>query len=146
MSLIEVARDALKDIPISEVLRERVSLALDQLADAQRQVEVLQTEKGSLGAKLERECLDHEQTKKELNKLRELHIEKVMLLRGIEFRRGERTSRAWTPFCPKCHMPVSFMCDEKSDPVTCSDRSCTWKSDVSVETVQNDVRHMAQQG
>jgi hypothetical protein len=145
MSLIEVARDALKDIPISEVLRERVSLALDQLADAQRQIEVLQTEKGGLSAQLERERLDHEQTKKELTQLKELHREKIMFLRGIEFRRGETTGRAWLPFCPKCHMPISFM-DDQSEPVKCSDRSCTWASNIASKTVDSDMRQLAQYG
>src|SRR5947207_3139031 len=102
MSLIEVARDALKDIPISEVLRERVSLALDQLADAQRQVELLQTEIGGLKAQLERERFDHDQTKKELNALSELLREEVRFVLDVEFRKGVRTGGKWKPFCPKC--------------------------------------------
>jgi hypothetical protein len=30
MSLIDTARDALKDLPISDIVRERLSLALDR--------------------------------------------------------------------------------------------------------------------
>src|ERR1700730_11529856 len=67
MEMVEVARDALKDIPISEVLRERVSLALDRLAEAERQIATLQAEKVGLQAQLERERIDHEQAKKSCN-------------------------------------------------------------------------------
>jgi hypothetical protein len=72
MGMVEVARDALKNIPISDVLRERVSLALDRLAEAERQIATLQAEKGGLQGQLERERIDHEQAKKELQRLQEL--------------------------------------------------------------------------
>jgi predicted RNase H-like nuclease (RuvC/YqgF family) len=71
MGIVEVARDALKEIPLSEVLRERVSLALDRLAEAERKIETLQMENGGLKSQLERERVDNEQTKKELQRLKE---------------------------------------------------------------------------
>jgi hypothetical protein len=86
--MVEVARNALKDIPTSEVLRERVSLALDRLAEAERQIATLQAEKGGLQAQLERERIDHEQTKKELQPLQELLREEIRLVCDVEFRKG----------------------------------------------------------
>ena len=56
MSLIDTARDALKDLPVSDIVRERLSLALDRLLDAESKIEALQAEKGSLHGQLEREC------------------------------------------------------------------------------------------
>ena len=85
MGMVEVARDALKDIPISEVLRKRVSLALYRLAEAERQIATLQAEKGDLQAQLERERIDREQTKKELQPLQELLREEIRLVCDVEF-------------------------------------------------------------
>ena len=121
MSLVDVARDALKEIPLSEVLRERVSLALDRLAEAERQITVLQTEKGGFEMQLERERLDHEKTKKELQRLQELLREEIRLVLGVEFRKGSRTGDKWQPFCPKCHLPVVFS-RSPSDPIFCQDQ------------------------
>jgi hypothetical protein len=50
MSIIDVARDALKEIPMADILRERLSLGLDQSADAERKLAALQAEKGALNA------------------------------------------------------------------------------------------------
>jgi hypothetical protein len=37
MGLLDLARDTLKEIPMADVLRERLSLALDLAANAERQ-------------------------------------------------------------------------------------------------------------
>jgi len=125
MSLVDVARDALKEIPMAEVLRERLSLALDRLADAERQIAVLQTDKGGLEAQLERERVDHEQTKKELQRLQEKLHEEVRFIHGVELRRGIRTGGKWLPFCPKCHLPISSLRHESEIPY-CNDGACGW--------------------
>jgi hypothetical protein len=128
VGMIEAARDALKDIPISEVLRERLSLTVDRLEETENKVGSLQSENGGLQAKLEREQLDHEQTKQELQKLRELLQEDVRFVRGVEFRRGARTGGKWEPFCPKCHLPVTYSHDP-TDPIFCNDfAQCKWHS------------------
>jgi hypothetical protein len=106
MSLVEVARDALKEIPMSDVLRERLSLALDRLSDAEAKNESLQQEIGKCQSLLEQERVNHEKTKQELQTLRDKLHEDVRVFESIEFRRGERTGNAWVPFCPKCHVPV----------------------------------------
>jgi len=129
MSLLEVARDALKEIPISDVLRERLSLALDQLADSERKIAALQTENGSLQAQLERERLDHRQTQTELQRLKELLSEEVRFFHDVEFRRGARTGGRWTPFCPKCHLPITLSRQGGEYPY-CNDRNCGWVSNV----------------
>jgi hypothetical protein len=126
--MVEVARDALKDIPISEVLRERVSLALDRLAEA---------EKGGLQAQLERERIDHEQTKKELQPLQELLREEIRLVCDVEFRKGVRTSGKWVPFCPKCHLPLASPQDPVH-PTCCSDCDCGWVSNTPSHSVQRE--------
>jgi len=138
MSLIQVARDTLKEIPMSDVIRERLSLAFDQLADAQHQVEVLQTEKGSLNAQLERERTDHEQTKKELKRLEELAREESFFVQDIEFRRGVRTGGIWKPFCPKCHLPVVIP-DAHDEYACCSDHNCHWVSRVESRQIKFNV-------
>ena len=125
MGMLEIARDSLKDLPISDEIRERLSLALDQLADAQRQVEFLQTEKGGLNAQLERERLDHKQTQKELQDLKELMHEEVMFVSGVEFRKGPRTGKKWSPFCPKCHLPL-LLPPDASFPSCHDEKTCGW--------------------
>ena len=140
--MIEVARDALKDIPISEVLRERVSLALDRLAEAEGQIATLQAEKGGLQAQLERERIDHEQTKKELPRLQELLREEIRLVCDVEFRKGVRTSGEWMPFCPKCHLPLAFPQDPVH-PTCCSDCDCGWVSNTPSHSVQRESRALA---
>jgi hypothetical protein len=134
MSLLEIARDTLKDIPISDVLRERLSLALDQFAEAERKIVTLQTEKGSLQARLERQHLDHNQTQKELERLKEQLAEDIRIYQGVEFRRGTRTGREWMPFCPKCHLPliISRLGGEFPD---CSDNNCGWNSPVMAQEI-----------
>lgn len=125
MGIADVAKAALEEIPLSSVLRERVSLALDHLADAERQIADLQTEKGGLQAQLQRERLDHEKTKQELKALQDSHHEEIRLVGDIEFRKGTRTGGKWAPFCPKCHLPLVFPKDS-ADQFWCG--SCKWGS------------------
>jgi hypothetical protein len=139
MGLLELTRDSLKDLPISDVIRERLSLALDQLADAQRQVGVLQTEKGGLQAQFERERLDHEQTKKELQRLQGLMTEEIRVVHGVEFRRGVRTSGEWLAFCPKCHLPISFI-GSGADYPYCNDHDCGWISGVNTFVIRQELQ------
>src|SRR5436309_3546560 len=108
MGMLEVARDTLKELPISEVLRERLLFALDRLEETESKVSASQKEIGALQAQLERERLDHEQTKKELHALQEVLREEVRIVRGVEFRKSSRTGNDWQPFCPKCHLPIVF--------------------------------------
>ena len=106
MSIIDTARDALKDLPISDIVRERLSLAIDRLSDAEAKIDILQSEKGSLQAHLERERLDHQKTQQELQRLKDEYSEEVRINNAIEFRRGNRTGGKWAAFCPKCHLPA----------------------------------------
>ncbi|MBI2812918.1 MAG: hypothetical protein HYX71_01380 [Opitutae bacterium] len=39
MGLLETARDALKDLPVSDILRERLSLALDQATASEKKID-----------------------------------------------------------------------------------------------------------
>ena len=142
MGVVEVARDALKEIPLSEVLRERVSLALDRLAESERKIETLQTEIGGFKAQLERERIDHEQTKKELQRLQELLREEIRIVLGVEFRKGSRTDDLWQPFCPKCHLPVVFSRDP-SNQIFCQDhKGCGWVSGADSSQVQQQSRNL----
>lgn len=113
MCLVESARSALKESGISEVLRERLSLAVDQLAESERKTEALQMENGRLRALFERERDDREKAQEELQRLRKEHEEEVVIENGIEFRRGRRTRNKWMAFCPKCRMPVLQSEDER---------------------------------
>lgn len=96
MSFIDNARAALQALPISDIVRERLSLAVDRLAAAEAQVaelqakiEVLQLQASSLAAQLERERLDHQQAREELQRLKE-HSEEVRIVHRVEFRRAGR--------------------------------------------------------
>ena len=129
MSLLDIARDTLKDLPVSDIVRERLSLAFDRLAEAEAKIDALQLQNGSFQAQLERERLDHKQTRDELQRLKDEHAEEVRFHKTIEFRRGKRTGGEWMPFCPKCHLPALH--DTKiNDYVFCT--GCEWISYVQV--------------
>ena len=108
MSLLDIARDTLKDLPVSDIVRERLSLALDRLAESESKIEALQSEKANFQAQLEIERLDHKKTCEELQRLKDECFEEVCIHHTIEFRRGKRTRGKWLPFCPKCHMPAGM--------------------------------------
>ncbi|MBP7824925.1 MAG: hypothetical protein KA236_00005 [Verrucomicrobia bacterium] len=127
MSLIDVARDTLKEIPMAAILRERLSLALDQSAGFERQVAALQTELGKLQAQLEFVTLDRDKAREELQRLKDAHAEEVVIHSAIEFRRGKRTRGQRAAFCPKCHMPVTAPMGFKAG---CT-ANCGWACDVT---------------
>ncbi len=122
MSIIDTARDALKNLPISDIVRERLSLALDRLAEAEAKIDTLQLQNGSLQAQIERERLDHKQTREELQRLKDEHAEEVRIHKGFEFRRGKRTGGVWMAFCPTCHLPA----DTTTGVVRCANTKCGW--------------------
>jgi hypothetical protein len=109
MSLADIAKDALKDLPISEIVRERLSLALDQSAVFERQVGELQTKVGRLEAQLDITRGDRDKAQEQLRDLQQAHEEEIRIEHTVEFRRGFRTNGKWLPFCPKCHLPASLM-------------------------------------
>jgi hypothetical protein len=128
MSLIDVARDTLKEIPMADILRERLSLALDQSAGFERQISALQTELGKLQAQIEIVTLDRDKAREELQRLKDEHVEEIRIHSGIEFRRGKRTGGHWMPFCAKCHVPA-LDDDEGQFSIMCS-AQCGWTSSV----------------
>ena len=129
MSFIDTAKDALKDLPISDIVRERLSLALDRLMDAEAKIDTLQTDKGSLQAQLDRERLDHKQAREELQRLKHEHAEDIRIHRTIEFRRGKRTGGRWMAFCPKCHLPVAEGSNNGEQMLYCIQKydDCGWR-------------------
>ena len=139
MGLLEIARETLKEIPMSDILRERLSLALDQSAEAQRQITALQTENGKVQAQLEIERANHQKMQQELKALQETWSEEVRIKRMIEFRRGRRTGGVWAAFCPKCHVPAMI---EGHPFVRCTDGGCEWSAMVPVEFVRKMLEEM----
>jgi hypothetical protein len=136
MGLLETARDALKDLPVSDILRERLSLALDQASASEKKLEELRTENADLKAELKLARFDLTKKGEELTTLREAMKEEVRIFRSIEFRRGARTGGRWAAFCPKCHCPAQA--HELLEYVHCSDHKCQWISPVighDLETV-----------
>jgi len=123
MSLLDIARDTLKDLPVSDILRERLSLALDLAAQAEIKHEETKAKLARSEASLERERLDHKQTREQLQRLQEEHSEEIRIHgSGVEFRRGKRTGGKWLPFCPKCHLPATG-----EGIVSCPDKKkCCW--------------------
>ncbi|MFZ2643738.1 MAG: hypothetical protein WA117_22290, partial [Verrucomicrobiia bacterium] len=55
---------------------------------------------------LDRERLDHQKTRQELQSLIDKYSEEIRILDSIEFRQGKRTGGKWLAFCPKCHIPA----------------------------------------
>ena len=138
MGLIDLAKDTIKDLPISEVQRERLSLALDQSAMLERQVGELQTKIGGLEAQLERERLDHQETKQKLQGLEDSVSEEMRFVDDVEFRKGIRTANEWRPFCPKCHLPLTY--PARGDfPFVCADRNCGWASQSSCSATRSEM-------
>jgi uncharacterized small protein (DUF1192 family) len=106
MGLIDVARDTLKEIPMADILRERLSLALGQFAAVEKKVGELQTEIGRLQGEVERYKADLHGTQKELGELKKEHEEETIVHSFIDWKRGKRTQNKWMPFCPTCRAPA----------------------------------------
>lgn len=106
MSLLDIARDALKDLPVSDILRERLSLALDLASQAEAKHEETKAQLARVEVQLQMECLNHKETQKELQRFKDEHVEEIRIHRLIEFRLGKRTGGKWLAFCPKCHLPA----------------------------------------
>jgi hypothetical protein len=132
MSLIETARKTLIGLPISDVLRERLSLALDESAQLQTKCEETKSQLARVEIQLEIERSNHKKTQDELVQLKNEHAEEIRIQNGIEFRRGKRTGGKWTAFCPKCHMPVQ---GDEDYAIACS-ANCGWSS---VNVFQSDL-------
>ena len=126
MGLIDVARDTLKEIPMSDILRERLSLALDQSSGFERQVAVMQTELGKLQAQLEVVALDRDKARADLQRLKDEHAEEIRIHRMVEFRRGKRTGSEWMAFCPKCHLPAGGEHSQSGEPFVYCSGACGW--------------------
>ncbi|HUJ09441.1 MAG TPA: hypothetical protein VL171_05390 [Verrucomicrobiae bacterium] len=139
MGLLETAREALKDLPVSDVIRERLSLALDQWAASERQASDLRAKVGRLEGMLEIERRDREKAQQELQRLRQEYQEEVRIEQTIEFRRGIRTSGKWSPFCPQCHLPA--YAGEQS--TVCSGH-CGWvASRINANVVEGIIRKLS---
>lgn len=124
MGLLEIAKETLKEIPMADVLRERLSLALDQSADFQRQLSTTAALQAKLEAQLEIVTLDRNKAREELQRLKDEHSEEIRIKHGIEFRKGKRTGGDWIAFCPKCHLPAAD--SEDHSVVECS-AFCGWQ-------------------
>lgn len=138
MSLLTLLRDAMKEFPMSDIVRERLALAVDrlalseaQIADLQGQkasleskIEALQSEKANLNAQLDIERLNHGKTQQELKGLKDEYSEEIRIHSGIEFRKGKRTGGVWQPFCPACHTPL----DGSAAMILCSIQKCGWSN------------------
>lgn len=138
MSIVDLARAALNEIPTSGILRERLSLAIDRLADAEAQVAALQLENGRLQAELDREREDHRKDKEELQRARDILAEEVRIHRSIAFTKGRRTGGLWVAFCPVCGAPA----DTSSVFINYSDKSCHWKLMFSAQDIPQFIREI----
>lgn len=106
LAIFDRARSALSEINTSEILRERLALALDQGSVAEKRLGELQSQVSDLKAELKLARSEQMKKEEELATLRDALKEEVVIDSGIEFRRGSRTRGEWMPFCPKCHLPV----------------------------------------
>lgn len=129
MGLLDIARDTLKEIPMADILRERLSLAFDMASQSERENEKLRSEKARLEAELDIMRMNEKQTRLELETLKDRHAEDVRVSGGAEFRRGIRTNMKWIAFCPKCHAPATT--DGGDYYYGCSDNNCAWTSRIT---------------
>jgi hypothetical protein len=129
MGWLEQLRKTLIDATVSEVVRERMSLAIDRLEDSDTKIAALHTQVGNLEARLEQATIDRDQIRDEYERLKKEHEDTVCFDRGIEFRRGKTTRDRWSPFCPVCHKPITS--DSLSSVVYCA-ATKTCKSIINV--------------
>jgi hypothetical protein len=127
MSFFDLAKDALKEIPMADVMRARLELAFDQSTLQEKQISTLREENAELKAELKIAARDIEKKTEELAALREAHREAVRIHKGVEFRKGSRTGDAWMSFCPKCHLTLEIPMSG-GDSVACADINCGWVS------------------
>jgi hypothetical protein len=128
MGLLDIAKEALAGLPVVGVLNERLSLALDYAAQAERENETLHKVKAKLEAMLDIEKENYQKAKEELDALKAAHAEEIRIHEATEFRKGARTGGKWLPFCPVCHAPALFT--NGMAPYVCSHRKCSWVSRV----------------
>jgi len=86
MSIVDTTRKALTEIPVSDILRERLSLALDYASDSERKVSDLQTQVGKLQATLEAVQVRCGDQSDEIERLKKQLEEDVFISHGVEFR------------------------------------------------------------
>ncbi len=94
MGLLETARDALKDLPVSDVLRERLSLALDQATAAEKKIEAMRDENAELKAEIKIARADAEKKSAELE-ARQEGVRSCTLYSGIVFPNPRRNHAAY---------------------------------------------------
>lgn len=106
-------KDTAINLPIAEIIRERLTLAADQLADSAAKLAVaeqkkinLERENGKLQAQIEAIQAAYTEEQKDHQRLKEEHAEEVIVHQAIEWRKGKRTRDKWLPFCPGCHLPA----------------------------------------
>src|ERR1041385_3333500 len=86
MSIFDSIEKLITEHGSAAILQQQLSVARDQFSELERKVSDLQTGIGRLEAQLEREHLDHQNARDELQRLKELHAEDIRVHRGIEFR------------------------------------------------------------
>ena len=140
MGLFDAMLDTVKDLPIAGILRQQLVFAEQQFVHATNQVSDLQIKVGKLEAQLERAEKEHYQTQEELHRLQQQLAEDVRIIGDIEFRRGARTGARWTPFCPKCHLPVAMRHPDTYP--HCNDKQCGWCSSTKSQDISNSEREL----
>jgi hypothetical protein len=78
-----------------------------RLVQKDDEISALRMKNQDLQLTLEKEQIQHQKTRDELQRLRNEHSEEIRIYKEIEFRRSKRTDGKWAAFCPKCHLPVS---------------------------------------
>ena len=122
MSIFDTAKETLKEIQLSDVMRARLEFAFDQSATLEKQVSTISAEKAQLQAELKIAKEQVEENEAKLHSLEEKYSEVIRIHNGIEFRKGIRTNNNWVACCPKCSLPV----DTKRQYMQCADQKCGW--------------------
>lgn len=130
MSLFDVAKESLTNLATSDIIKERLELAMDQANALEKKVLDLEGDKAVLQFQLQESQAQSQKDRRELESLKKMHEETVLIARGIEFRRGHRTGNSWQAFCPVCHMPiVTIGVGDRYATLGCSSGNCNWFTD-----------------
>lgn len=129
VGLFKTAKDAVSGLQTTPVIRERLSLALDQASLLESKIADLQSQVGELRAEVKIARANEKEAKLELDAVKKEHEEEIVISETVEFRRGKRTGKKWLPFCPKCHSPAGAVTtaygSQSTDPMYCT-AHCGW--------------------
>jgi hypothetical protein len=142
MAFFDLIAEAVKGLPVADILRQQLVFADNQFAASEKEVARLQIQNGKLEAQLEYEKQVHEECRLQFDRFKQAHAEEIIICRAVEFRRGKRTGGLWVAFCSKCHCPASGD-SSMTGRLGCSDYKCTWTAAFAAQDLPSVLASLA---